>query len=122
MYASPITPCGEAFVLRLGSGNWEAGCGLSSFLIRPFMWVPLLRGSASRGSRGTAAETGPCSWEKKALGRGSLFSRAQSWLGCGPQLVGFQKGKSVAELGPEEGPTPGQMGHEVRAGCNQNPG
>ena len=34
-----------------GSENWEADCGLSSFLIQPFMWVPLLRGSASRGSR-----------------------------------------------------------------------
>lgn len=51
MYASPITPRGEGLCTEAGgSGNWEADCGLSSFLIQPFMWVAFLRGSASRGS------------------------------------------------------------------------
>lgn len=49
------------------------------------------------------------------MGRGSLFSRAQSWLGCGPQLVGFpEKGKSVAELGP--GKVPHQDRWAMRSG------
>lgn len=41
-------PCGEGLCAEAeGSGNQEAGCSLTFLLIQPFMWVPLLGGSAS---------------------------------------------------------------------------
>lgn len=63
------------------------------------MWVPLLGGSPSNGSRGSHGSWALAGIENKALGGSSLFSRA-GWLG-------FKlRGKSVAEVGPEKVPTP----------------
>lgn len=77
------------------------------------MWVPLLGGSPSDGSRGSHGSWALAGIENKALGGSSLFSSAVKWsepTGRGPEVVGWLgfklRGKSVAEVGPEKVPTP----------------